>query len=142
MEMTPQVPGIVDFIASPGLSIAGFPAVNEGIVFFWPVLVFEQRTDASMSKGRFLARSMARFRKSRALVAVPGCRHPSMALGTPVSKFRHRTGSVESVLWLGQRWAGVWQPQPTSVHALLRATTSTCRSSANVDRTRAKADGH
>ncbi len=53
-EIALKVPGIVDSVAFPGLSIAGFSAApNEGIVFFG-LADFDQRTDPSLSKGAIL----------------------------------------------------------------------------------------
>ncbi len=49
-----KVPGIVDSVAFPGLSIAGFSAApNEGIVFFG-LADFAQRTTPDLSKGAIL----------------------------------------------------------------------------------------
>ncbi len=49
-----KVPGIVDSVAFPGLSIAGFSAApNEGIVFFG-LSSFEERTTPNLSKGAIL----------------------------------------------------------------------------------------
>jgi len=49
-----KVPGIVDSIAFPGLSIAGFSAApNEGIVFFG-LAPFEERTTPDLSKNAIL----------------------------------------------------------------------------------------
>jgi multidrug efflux pump len=49
-----KVPGIVDSVAFPGLSIAGFSAApNEGIVFFG-LADFSQRTTPDLSKGAIL----------------------------------------------------------------------------------------
>ncbi len=51
-----KVPGIVDSVAFPGLSIAGFSsAPNEGIVFFG-LAPFEERTAAALSKDAILGR--------------------------------------------------------------------------------------
>jgi multidrug efflux pump len=48
------VPGIVDAVAFPGLSIAGFAAApNEGIIFFG-LADFDKRTDPGLSKGAIL----------------------------------------------------------------------------------------
>ncbi len=53
-DIARKVPGIVDSIAFPGLSIAGFSAApNEGIVFFG-LAPFQDRTDPSLSKGAIL----------------------------------------------------------------------------------------
>jgi multidrug efflux pump len=49
-----KVPGIVDSVAFPGLSIAGFSAApNEGIVFFG-LADFDKRTTPNLSKGAIL----------------------------------------------------------------------------------------
>jgi len=49
-----KVPGIVDSVAFPGLSIAGFSAApNEGIVFFG-LAPFEERTTPDLSKNAIL----------------------------------------------------------------------------------------
>ena len=49
-----KVPGIVDSVAFPGLSIAGFSAApNEGIVFFG-LAPFEERTSPGLSKNAIL----------------------------------------------------------------------------------------
>ena len=51
-----KVPGIVNSVAFPGLSIAGFSAApNEGIVFFG-LDEFENRTSPALSKGAILGR--------------------------------------------------------------------------------------
>jgi len=51
-----KVPGIVNSVAFPGLSIAGFSAApNEGIVFFG-LDDFENRTSPALSKGAILGR--------------------------------------------------------------------------------------
>ncbi|MBL8301332.1 MAG: efflux RND transporter permease subunit, partial [Ideonella sp.] len=53
-EIALKVPGIVDSVAFPGLSIAGFSAApNEGIVFFG-LADFAQRTTPDLSKGAIL----------------------------------------------------------------------------------------
>jgi multidrug efflux pump len=51
-----KVPGIVDAVAFPGLSIAGFSAApNEGLIFFG-LAPFENRTSADLSKDAILGR--------------------------------------------------------------------------------------
>ncbi|MEO6898142.1 MAG: multidrug efflux RND transporter permease subunit [Caldimonas sp.] len=51
-----KVPGIIDSVAFPGLSIAGFSAApNEGIVFFG-LKPFEERTSAELSKNAILGK--------------------------------------------------------------------------------------
>jgi multidrug efflux pump len=51
-----QVPGIVDAVAFPGLSIAGFSAApNEGIIFFG-LKPFEERRSADLSKFAILGK--------------------------------------------------------------------------------------
>ncbi|MDQ6628314.1 MAG: multidrug efflux RND transporter permease subunit [Pseudomonadota bacterium] len=51
-----KVPGIIDSVAFPGLSIAGFSAApNEGIVFFG-LKPFEERTSADLSKFAILGK--------------------------------------------------------------------------------------
>lgn len=53
-EIALKVPGIVDSVAFPGLSIAGFSAApNEGIVFFG-LAPFEERTTPELSKNAIL----------------------------------------------------------------------------------------
>ncbi|MBC8057778.1 MAG: efflux RND transporter permease subunit, partial [Rhizobiales bacterium] len=53
-EIALKVPGIVDSVAFPGLSIAGFSAApNEGIVFFG-LSAFEERTSPELSKNAIL----------------------------------------------------------------------------------------
>ncbi|KPF47649.1 transporter [beta proteobacterium AAP121] len=53
-EIALKVPGIVDSVAFPGLSIAGFSAApNEGIVFFG-LAPFEERTSPGLSKNAIL----------------------------------------------------------------------------------------
>jgi len=55
-EIALGVPGIVDSVAFPGLSIAGFSAApNEGIVFFG-LKSFEERTTPDLSKGAILGK--------------------------------------------------------------------------------------
>jgi len=55
-EIALKVPGIVDSVAFPGLSIAGFSAApNEGIVFFG-LSAFEKRTTPDLSKNAILGR--------------------------------------------------------------------------------------
>ncbi len=55
-EIALKVPGIVDSVAFPGLSIAGFSAApNEGIVFFG-LSDFEKRKTGDLSKGAILGR--------------------------------------------------------------------------------------
>jgi multidrug efflux pump len=51
-----KVPGVIDSVAFPGLSIAGFSAApNEGIVFFG-LKPFEERTTPDLSKDAILGR--------------------------------------------------------------------------------------
>ncbi|CAN5234090.1 multidrug efflux RND transporter permease subunit AdeG [soil metagenome] len=55
-EIALGVPGIVDSVAFPGLSIAGFSAApNEGIIFFG-LKDFEERTSPDLSKGAILGK--------------------------------------------------------------------------------------
>ena len=55
-EIALKVPGIVDSVAFPGLSIAGFSAApNEGIIFFG-LSAFDERTSADLSKFAILGK--------------------------------------------------------------------------------------
>ncbi|CAN5411475.1 efflux RND transporter permease subunit [soil metagenome] len=55
------IPGVIDAVQFPGLSIAGFAAApNEGIVFFG-LAPFEERTHADMSKAAILGRLNGAF---------------------------------------------------------------------------------
>jgi multidrug efflux pump len=142
-----KVPGIVDSIAFPGLSIAGFSAApNEGIVFFG-LSPFEQRTDASMSKGAILGQvngAIQEIQGARMFVVPPPAVDGLGNAGGFKIQVQDRGGLGEQALY-GAVWGTLGQ-----VYGNPKSSIGTPYSGydinvpqlyANVDRTRAKQMG-
>jgi multidrug efflux pump len=118
-----KIPGIVDSVAFPGLSIAGFSAApNEGIIFFG-LESFDKRTSPDKSKFAILGQidgAIRQIRGPHVCGAAPsggrlGCRR-----WLQDSCARPQRSRRTSFVWLGVRHvgAGVQQPQLQHWHAV------------------------
>jgi len=101
-----KVPSIVDSVAFPGLSIAGFSAApNEGIVFFG-LENFDQRTDPSKSKMAILGAvngAIQQIQGARMFVVPPPAVDGLGAAGGFKLQVQDRSGQGEQALY-----AAVW----------------------------------
>ena len=142
-----KVPGIVDSVAFPGLSIAGFSAApNEGIVFFG-LAPFEDRTDPSLSKGAILGAvngAIQQIQGARMFVVPPPAVDGLGNAGGFKLQVQDRAGLGEQALF-GAAWGTLGQ-----VYGNPKSAIGTPYSSydinvpqlyANIDRTRAKQMG-
>jgi multidrug efflux pump len=142
-----KVPGIVDSVAFPGLSIAGFSAApNEGIVFFG-LAPFKDRTDPSLSKGAILGQvngAIQQIQGARMFVVPPPAVDGLGNAGGFKLQVQDRAGLGEQALF-GATWATLGQ-----VYGNPKSSIGTPYSTydinvpqlyANVDRTRAKQMG-
>ena len=142
-----KVPGIVDAVAFPGLSIAGFSAApNEGLVFFG-LAPFEERTSANLSKDAILGKvngDIQQIQGARMFVVPPPAVEGVGTAGGFKLQVQDRAGlgeqSLYQAVWgtLGQIYANPNSPLATpystydiNVPQLL----------ADVDRTKAKQMG-
>ena len=142
-----KVPGIVDAVAFPGLSIAGFSAApNEGIVFFG-LAPFEQRTSSALSKEGILGRvngSIAQIQGARIFVVPPPAVEGVGSVGGFKVQVQDRAALGEQALYgavwgmLGQIYANPKSPigTPYSTYDI-----NVPQLLADVDRTRAKQMG-
>jgi multidrug efflux pump len=141
------VPGIVDAVAFPGLSIAGFSnAPNEGIVFFG-LADFEKRTSADLSKDAILGRvngALQQIQGARLFVVPPPAVEGLGNAGGFKLQVQDRSGQGEQALF-GAVWGTLGQ-----VYGNPRSAIGTPFSTydinvpqlfANVDRTKAKQMG-
>ncbi len=142
-----KVPGIVDSVAFPGLSIAGFSAApNEGIVFFG-LDPFEKRTSPELSKGAILGKvngAIQQIQGARMFVVPPPAVDGLGNAGGFKLQVQDRAGLGEQALY-GAVWGTLGQ-----VYGNPKTSIGTPYSSydinvpqlyANVDRTRAKQMG-
>ncbi|WP_298231251.1 efflux RND transporter permease subunit [uncultured Azohydromonas sp.] len=146
-EIALGVPGIVDAVAFPGLSIAGFSnAPNEGIVFFG-LADFEKRTSADLSKDAILGRvngALQQIQGARLFVVPPPAVEGLGNAGGFKLQVQDRSGLGEQALF-GAVWGTLGQ-----VYGNPRSAIGTPFSTydinvpqlfANVDRTKAKQMG-
>ncbi|MES2977943.1 MAG: multidrug efflux RND transporter permease subunit [Pseudomonadota bacterium] len=146
-EIALKVPGIVDSVAFPGLSIAGFSAApNEGIVFFG-LAPFDKRTDASLSKNAILGQvngAIQQIKGARMFVVPPPAVDGLGNAGGFKLQVQDRAGLGEQALF-GAAWATLGQ-----VYGNPKSSIGTPYSTydinvpqlyANVDRVRAKQMG-
>ena len=100
------VPGIVDAVAFPGLSIAGFSAApNEGIVFFG-LAPFERRTSAELGRDAILGRvngAIAQIQGARMFVVPPPAVEGVGSAGGFKLQVQDRAGLGEQALY-GAVW--------------------------------------
>ncbi|MBX3609863.1 MAG: multidrug efflux RND transporter permease subunit [Hydrogenophaga sp.] len=142
-----KVPGIVDSVAFPGLSIAGFSAApNEGIVFFG-LAPFEERTSPELSKFAILGKvngAIQQIQGARMFVVPPPAVDGLGNAGGFKLQVQDRAGLGEQALY-GAVWGTLGQ-----VYGNPKSSVGTPFSSydinvpqlfANVDRTRAKQMG-
>ncbi|HEU4460477.1 MAG TPA: multidrug efflux RND transporter permease subunit [Methylibium sp.] len=146
-EIALKVPGIVDSVAFPGLSIAGFSAApNEGIVFFG-LAPFEQRTSAQLSKDAILGQVNGAIQQIQGarmfVVPPPGVDGVGTAGGFKL-QVQDRTGLGEQALF-GSVWGVLGQvygnPQSSIGTPFSTYDINVPQLFANVDRTRAKQMG-
>ena len=142
-----KVPGIVDAVAFPGLSIAGFSAApNEGLVFFG-LAPFEQRTSADLGKEAILGRvngAIQQIEGARMFVVPPPAVEGVGSAGGFKLQVQDRAGLGEQALYgavwgtLGQIYANPKSPiaTPYSTYDI-----NVPQLLADIDRTRAKQKG-
>jgi multidrug efflux pump len=106
-----KVPGIVDSVAFPGLSIAGFSAApNEGIVFFG-LEGFDERTGADKSKLAILGKvngALQQIQGARMFVVPPPAVEGIGAAGGFKVQVQDRAGLGEQALY-GAVWGALGQ---------------------------------
>ena len=142
-----KVPGVIDSVGFPGLSIAGFSAApNEGIIFFG-LAPFEERTSPEMSKEAILGQvngAIQQIQGARMFVVPPPAVDGLGNVGGFKLQVQDRGGLGEQALY-GAVWGTLGQ-----VYANPKSAVGTPFSSydinvpqlyANVDRTRAKQMG-
>jgi multidrug efflux pump len=142
-----KVPGIVDSVAFPGLSIAGFSAApNEGIVFFG-LQSFDERTSPELSKNAILGKvngAIQQIQGARMFVVPPPAVDGLGNAGGFKLQVQDRRGLGEQALF-GAVWGTLGQ-----VYSNPKSSIGTPYSTydinvpqlfANVDRTRAKQMG-
>ena len=146
-EIALKVPGIVDAVAFPGLSIAGFSAAsNEGIVFFG-LAPFEKRTSADLGKQAILGKvngAIQQIQGARMFVVPPPAVEGVGTAGGFKLQVQDRAGLGEQALYgavwgtLGQIYANPHSPigTPYSTYDI-----NVPQLLADVDRTRAKQMG-
>jgi multidrug efflux pump len=142
-----KVPGIIDAVAFPGLSIAGFSAApNEGIVFFG-LAPFEQRTSAELGKEAILGRvngAIQQIEGARMFVVPPPAVEGVGTAGGFKLQVQDRGGLGEQALYgavwgtLGQIYANPQSPiaTPYSTYDI-----NVPQLTADIDRARAKQMG-
>jgi len=142
-----KVPGIIDSVAFPGLSIAGFSAApNEGVVFFG-LAPFDERTTPELSKNAILGQvngAIQRIQGARMFVVPPPAVEGLGNAGGFKLQVQDRRGLGEQALF-GAVWGTLGQ-----VYGNPKSSIGTPYSTydinvpqlfANVDRTRAKQMG-
>jgi multidrug efflux pump len=146
-EIALKVPGIVNSVAFPGLSIAGFSAApNEGIVFFG-LEDFEKRTTPNLSKFAILGQvngAIQQIQGARMFVVPPPAVNGLGNAGGFKLQVQDRNGQGEQALYgavwgaLGQIYGNPKSPigTPYSTYDI-----NVPQLLANVDRTRAKQMG-
>jgi multidrug efflux pump len=142
-----KVPGIVDSVAFPGLSIAGFSAApNEGIVFFG-LQPFEDRTTPELSKNGILGQVNGAIQQIKGarmfVVPPPGVDGLGNAGGFKL-QLQDRSGQGEQALY-GAAWGTLGQiygnPKSSIGTPFSTYDINVPQLYANVDRTRAKQMG-
>ena len=142
-----KVPGIVDSVAFPGLSIAGFSAApNEGIVFFG-LADFDKRTTPDLSKGAILGRvngAIQQIKGARMFVVPPPAVDGLGNAGGFKLQVQDRRGLGEQALY-GGVWGVLGQvygnPKSSIGTPFSTYDINVPQLFANVDRTRAKQMG-
>jgi multidrug efflux pump len=142
-----KVPGIVDSVAFPGLSIAGFSAApNEGIVFFG-LESFDKRTSPDKSKFAILGQvngAIQQIQGARMFVVPPPAVDGLGAAGGFKLQVQDRSGQGEQALF-GAVWGTLGQvygnPKSTIGTPFSTYDINVPQLQANVDRTRAKQMG-
>lgn len=142
-----KVPGIVDSVAFPGLSIAGFAAApNEGIVFFG-LADFNQRTTPDLSKNAILGQvngAIQQIQGARMFVVPPPAVDGLGNAGGFKLQVQDKSGLGEQALF-GAVWGTLGQVygNPKSAIGTPFSTydINVPQLYANVDRTRAKQMG-
>ncbi|WP_302173403.1 efflux RND transporter permease subunit [uncultured Hydrogenophaga sp.] len=142
-----KVPGIVDSIAFPGLSIAGFSAApNEGIVFFG-LAPFEDRTTPDLSKNAILGQvngAIQSIQGARMFVVPPPAVDGLGNAGGFKLQVQDRGGAGEQALY-GAVWGVLGQvygnPQSSIGTPYSGYDINVPQLFADVDRTRAKQMG-
>jgi hydrophobe/amphiphile efflux-1 (HAE1) family protein len=146
-EIALGVPGIIDSVAFPGLSIAGFSAApNEGIVFFG-LKSFEERTTPDLSKDAILGRVNGAIQQIQGarmfVVPPPGVDGLGNAGGFKL-QVQDRSGLGEQALF-GAVWGTLGQiygnPKSSIGTPYSTYDINVPQLYANVDRTRAKQMG-
>ena len=146
-EIALKVPGIVDSVAFPGLSIAGFAAApNEGIVFFG-LADFDQRTTPDLSKNAILGAvngAIQQIQGARMFVVPPPAVDGLGNAGGFKVQVQDRGGLGEQALY-GAVWGTLGQvygnPQSAIGTPFSTYDINVPQLYANVDRTRAKQMG-
>ncbi len=142
-----KVPGIVDSVAFPGLSIAGFSAApNEGIVFFG-LAPFDERTTPNLSKGAILGQvngAIQRIQGARMFVVPPPAVDGLGNAGGFKLQVQDRAGLGEQALF-GSVWGVLGQvygnPKSSIGTPFSTYDINVPQLYANVDRVRAKQMG-
>jgi multidrug efflux pump len=142
-----KVPGIVDSVAFPGLSIAGFSAApNEGIVFFG-LAPFDERQTPSLSKGAILGAvngAIQQIQGARMFVVPPPAVDGLGNAGGFKLQVQDRSGQGERALF-GSVWATLGQvygnPKSSIGTPFSTYDINVPQLFADVDRTRAKQMG-
>jgi multidrug efflux pump len=142
-----KVPGIVDSVAFPGLSIAGFSAApNEGIVFFG-LESFDKRTTPDKSKFAILGQvngAIQQIQGARMFVVPPPAVDGLGAAGGFKIQVQDRSGQGEQALF-GAAWGTLGQiygnPKSSIGTPFSTYDINVPQLIANVDRTRAKQMG-
>ncbi|MFM2400463.1 MAG: hypothetical protein RL341_2620 [Pseudomonadota bacterium] len=142
-----KVPGIVDSVAFPGLSIAGFSAApNEGIVFFG-LEDFEKRTTPDKSKYAILGQvngAIQQIQGARMFVVPPPAVDGLGNAGGFKLQVQDRSGQGEQALF-GAVWGALGQiygnPKSSIGTPFSTYDINVPQLLANVDRTRAKQMG-
>lgn len=142
-----KVPGIVDSVAFPGLSIAGFSAApNEGIVFFG-LAPFEQRTTPELSNFDILGQvngAIQQIQGARMFVVPPPAVDGVGQAGGFKVQVQVRSGQGEQALF-GAVWGTLGQiygnPKSSIGTPYSTYDINVPQLLANVDQTRAKQMG-
>ncbi|HEX2541653.1 MAG TPA: multidrug efflux RND transporter permease subunit [Caldimonas sp.] len=142
-----KVPGIVDSVAFPGLSIAGFAAApNEGIVFFG-LAPFDERTSPQLSKNAILGQvngAIQKIQGARMFVVPPPAVDGVGTAGGFKLQVQDRGGLGEQALF-GSVWGVLGQvygnPKSSIGTPFSTYDINVPQLYANVDRVRAKQMG-
>jgi multidrug efflux pump len=142
-----KVPGIVDSVAFPGLSIAGFSAApNEGIIFFG-LESFDKRTSPDKSKFAILGQvngAIQQIQGARMFVVPPPAVDGLGAAGGFKVQVQDRSSQGEQALF-GAVWGTLGQvygnPKSTIGTPFSTYDINVPQLQANIDRTRAKQMG-